>query len=51
MANKKYTREAILSSDEFKKYQKDFLAALLTKKTYTIPEALKIAEGFFKEEE
>lgn len=46
---KKYTREAILASEQFACYQKDFLAALLTKETYSIAEAKKIASDFFKE--
>lgn len=45
----KYTRESILKSKEFAKYQKDFLAALLTKKEYTLAEARKIAAAFFEE--
>lgn len=42
----KYTREAILASPEFKGYQPDFLAALLTKPQYTLAEARKVASAF-----
>lgn len=45
---KKYTREAILRSEEFKDVQKDFLAVLLTKKEYTLAEAHKIVSAFMK---
>lgn len=46
----KYTREAILASKEFEKYQKDFLRVILTKNEYTITEARKLAKEFFKED-
>ena len=50
MASKKYTREAILASEEFKGYQRDFLKALLHKPYYTLPEARRIVSDFFKED-
>lgn len=43
----KYTREAILRCEEFKVYQQDFLAALLTADEYTLTEAHEIASEFF----
>lgn len=45
---KKYKTEVILKSKKFAGYQKDFLKVLLTKDEYTIAEAQKIAEAFFK---
>ena len=42
-----YTREAILKSDLFSGYQKDFLAAVLCKPEYTIAEAEKTVNDFF----
>ena len=50
MATKKYTREAILASEEFKAYQRDFVKALLVKPYYTLPEARRIVSDFFKED-
>ena len=48
---KKYTREAILASDLFKGYQRDFVSALLVKPEYTIAEAKKIVSVFFDKKE
>lgn len=50
MASKKYTREAILASKEFKGYQKDFLSVLLKKPEYTLKEAREVVSEFFKED-
>lgn len=50
MAAKKYTREAILRDPRFAKYQKDFLSVILSKPTYTLAEARKIAKEFFDKE-
>lgn len=47
---KKFTREAILMSPEFKGYQRDFLAAVLTKPEYTLAEARKAVKAFFEKE-
>lgn len=46
-AEKKYTREALLESKAFSMYQKDFLAVLLKKDSYTLSEAREIIDGFF----
>lgn len=46
-AEKRYTREALLESKAFSIYQKDFLAVLLDKDSYTLREAQKIIDGFF----
>lgn len=52
MANtKKYKREAILASDVFKGYQRDFVSALLDKPEYTLAEAKKIVSAFFNKKE
>ena len=53
MANNvmKFTREEILASKKFAGYQKDFLAALLTKPEYSLAEAEKIASEFFGKKE
>lgn len=45
---KRYSREAILQDKRFANYQPDFLKAILTKETYTIAEAQKVALAFFK---
>ena len=50
MKTKKYTREALLASEEFKGYQKDFLSVLLKKPEYTLKEAQKVVSEFFKED-
>lgn len=47
----KYTREALLQSKEFAKYQPDFLKAILTKESYTLAEARKIVKNFFEPKE
>ena len=47
---KKFKREVILKDSRFQHYQKDFLAAILTKDEYTIDEALAIAKALFREE-
>lgn len=47
---KQYTREALLKSQEFALYQKDFLSVILSKPTYTLAEARKIVKEFFKKE-
>lgn len=51
MATKKYTREAILASDLFKGYQKDFVSILLVKPEYTLAEAKKIVFAYFEKKE
>lgn len=48
MAQKKFKTEVILKSKEFAGYQKDFLKVLLKKEEYTLAEAKRIAEAFFK---
>lgn len=45
---KRYSREAILKDRRFKKYQQDFLRAILRKEFYTIAEAQKAALAFFE---
>lgn len=50
MAAKKYTREALLNSREFARYQKDFLGVILSKPMYTKAEAEKAARAFFEKE-
>ena len=47
MAAKKYNREALLRHPEFRKYQRDFLAVVLHKPTYTLAEARKEVSAFF----
>lgn len=47
MAAKKYTREALLASPRYKKYQKDFLSAVLKKPAYTLAEADKAVKSYF----
>ena len=44
---KTYIREALINSEAFSMYQKDFLSALLTEDSYTLEAARKIADGFF----
>ncbi len=44
---KKFTRDVLINSKLFLKYQNDFLSAILTKEEYTIAEAKKIVEAFF----
>lgn len=50
MRNKKFTREVILRAPQFAKYQPDFLGVILDRPEYTIAEARKIAEAYFKKE-
>jgi len=50
MHNKKFKRTVVLLDPQFKKYQPDFLGVILHKPEYTIAEAQKIAEAFFKKE-
>lgn len=45
---KKYRRDVILNDSRFAKYQKDFLAAILTEDEYTIDDALAKARAFFE---
>lgn len=47
----KYTREVLLKSKEFSKYQPDFLKAILPKEQYTLAEARRIVKNFFDEKE
>lgn len=47
----RFKREVLLKSSEFEKYQKDFVAALLTKDEYTLPEARRIVKNFFEAKE
>ncbi len=51
MANKRYTVQALLSSARFSKYQQDFLKAILQKPDYTLAEAEKTVQAFFKTKE
>ena len=48
MAAKKFTRAALLAHPEFRKYQKDFLAAVLREENYTLAAARKIVKEFFE---
>lgn len=50
MADKKYTREALLKSKAFSHIQKDFLAAILHEPYYTMGEAKKTVKAFFGKE-
>lgn len=50
MSEKKYTREALLKSKAFSRYQKDFLAAILCEDFYTMAEAKKAVKAFFGKE-
>lgn len=45
---KKFRREVILKDPRFAKYQKDFLAAILTDDEYTLDDALAKARAFFE---
>lgn len=45
---KKFRREVILKDPRFAKYQKDFLAAILTDDEYTLDDALAKARVFFE---
>ena len=44
-ARKKFTREALLVSPRYKKYQQDFLAVVLSKSEYTLAEADKAVKA------
>lgn len=46
----KYTREALLKSDVFNGYQRDFVSAILVDPYYTISEAKKLVEEYFTKE-
>ncbi len=45
---KKYKREVLLKDRRFAKFQKDFLAAILTEEEYTVEDALAKARAFFE---
>lgn len=45
-----YSRDALLKSKRYQKFQRDFLAAVLSKPEYTLAEADKAVEAFFHEE-
>lgn len=45
---KKFRREVLLKDPRFAKYQKDFLAAILTEEEYTADDALAKARAFFE---
>lgn len=47
---KKFTREALLVSPRYKKYQQDFLGVVLSKPEYTLAEADKAVKAFFEKE-
>lgn len=49
-AEKKYTREALMRDGRFSIYQRDFLAAVLSKPEYTIAEAERAVKAFFEKE-
>ncbi len=49
--NTKYTREALIASEHFKGYQKDFVSAILVKPEYTLAEAKKVVSAFFNRKE
>lgn len=44
---KTYSKEALLKSKRFSRYQKDFLAAVLSEPEYTTTEAEKVVKKFF----
>ena len=44
---KTFPREALLKSQRFSRYQKDFLAAVLCEPEYTIADAEKAVINFF----
>ena len=50
MKQKKDSREALLASGKFSNYQKDFLAAVLTRPEYTLTEAEQAVRRFFEKE-
>lgn len=43
----KYTREALLKSQRFAGYQRDFLAVILREREYTMAEAEQAVNNFF----
>lgn len=45
----RYTREALLASNLFAAYQRDFLAAILQETDYTLAEAQDAVNKFFGE--
>lgn len=49
-SDRTYTREALLKSERFAAYQKDFLGAVLKKPAYTLDEAERAVRGFFGKE-
>lgn len=49
-AQKRYTREALLHSRRFARYQRDFLRAVLHKPEYTMAEAERAVKAFFGKE-
>ena len=51
MGPKKYTREALLKSKRFSKYQPDFLGIILKKPEYTLAEATRVVKAFFEKKE
>lgn len=51
MGPKKYTREALLKSKKFSKYQPDFLGVILKKSEYTLAEATRVVKAFFEKKE
>lgn len=51
MGSKKYTREALLKSKRFSKYQPDFLGVILKKPEYTMSEATRVVKAFFEKKE
>lgn len=46
----RYTREELLKSKRFARYQKDFLSAILTHDTYTLEEAEQAVMNFYQGE-
>lgn len=47
MEQKTYTREALLNSKRFARYQRDFLGAVLCRPEYTMAEAEKAVRAYF----
>ena len=45
---RKYTRESLIASKRYAKYQHDFLAAILAKPEYTLREADRVVREFFE---
>lgn len=46
----RYTRQALLRSPEFARYQQDFLSAVLSSPSYTVAEAKQALRKFFGKE-